>query len=363
MRTSLAEFTADLLTESGAVVEPFEAGLEALLPAEIAGGLALPEHVRLSFSGDSADAIPLSLDSELLKKMAGLLGERGRFAAVGFPPPSVRLEKLEDRLAEKLAFHNAVYQVERTEERPLSYLLSYAKYTAISDDRQEGIVGALINELNLASQKAPVEILDALAEAAAPETQLERAPVEQVLKAAWQAQMKIVQESLAEFLASMERRMNRDIRRVHEYYHAMIHEHRQALAKRAAAPQDKERIESRIEAIERELKGKVRDLAGKFTIDIQLEPISFVRIETTGPIFWLSVKRRKEARQFPLTYNPIVKNLDPLPCEACCYPRKGYYVCDDRLHIVCRECFAPCPRCDKPFCSACHPKGCPKCGN
>jgi hypothetical protein len=360
--SALSEFTTHLLAENGAVVEPIGAGLEVLLPAEVARVLEIPEHASLSFLGEPGEGISVSYDSEILKKMSGLMGDRGKFAAVALGPSSVKLEKLEDRLGDKLVFQNAVFHVERKEEKPISYLLSYSKYSARSDDRQEGIVGCLINELNLSVQKTTSRLLDLVAnEAERPTGQAERESSERVLKAFWQAQLKIVNEALSDFLISMERRMNRDIRRVHDYYQTLINEHRQVLAKKLPARDENERAESKIEAIERELKGKVQDLIGKFSIDLQLEPISFIRIETFSPIFWLSVKRRKEARQFPLTYNPVLKSLDPLPCEACYYPRKGYYVCDDRLHILCRECFAPCPRCDKTYCAACHPKGCPKC--
>jgi hypothetical protein len=362
LRTSLRDFTADLLAEHGALVEPSSEGLEVLLPAEVAGVLAIPEHSNLTFLGDRHDGISVSYDSEILKKMAGLLGDRGKFATVGLAPSSVRLEKLEDRLSDKLVFHNAIFQMERKEECPISYLLGYSKYSAISDDRHEGIAGCVINELNFSAQKATLETLDLIAHGSNTSAeQAERGVSERVLNAFWKAQLNIVQEALSDFLVSMERRMNRDIRRVHEYYQTLIHEYRQALAKKSAAPEDQARIESKIEAVERELKGKVQDLVGKFSIDLQLESISFIRIETVCPVFWLSVKRRKEARQFPLTYNPLSKSFDPLPCEACFYPKKGYYVCDDRLHILCRECFAPCARCDKIYCRACHPKGCPKC--
>ena len=290
------------------------------------------------------------------------MGERGKFCRVGLAPSSVRLEKLGDRLDEKVVFHNAVFQVERKEEKRISYLLGYFKYSALSDDRQEGILACLINELNLAVQKIAPETLDLIASyAEEPTGEAERESSEKVLKAFGQAQAKIVNEALSEFLISVERRMNRDIRRVRDYYQAMIHEQRQLLEKKAAVPEDKERTAGKIEAIERELKGKIQDLMGKFSIDLVLEPISLIRIEAMSPIFWLSVKRRKETRPFPLAFNPILKSFDPLPCEACFYPRKGYYVCDDRLHIVCRECFIPCPRCDKIYCGACHPKGCPRC--
>ena len=360
--SALADFTAHLLSENGAVVEPTGDGLEVLLPAELAGALEIPEHTSLSFLGEPGVGISVSYDSEILKKMAGLMGDRGKFAAVALGPSSVKLEKLQERLDDKLVFHNAVFHVDRQEEQCISYLLGYSKYSARSDDRQEGVVGCVVNELNLSVQRTTAELLDLVVnEAEEPTGQAERESSDKVLKTFWQAQMKIVKEALSDFLISMERRMNRDIRRVHDYYQTLIHEHRQALARKSSTPDENERSESKMEALERELKGKIQDVVGKFSIDLHLEPISFIRIETISPTFWLSVKRRKEARPFPLTYNPVLKSLDPLPCEACFYPRKGHYVCDDRLHIVCRECFVPCLRCDKSYCSACHPKGCPKC--
>jgi hypothetical protein len=360
--SSLADFTTHLLAENGALVEPNGDGLEVLLPADIARVLEIPEHASLSFLGERGEGFSVSYDSDILKKMAGLMGDRGKFAVVALGPSSVKLEKLEERLGDKLVFQNAVFHVKSKEEKPISYLLGYSKYFARSDDRQEGIVGCVVNELNLSAQRTTSELLDLVAhEAEGPTGQAERESDHKVLRAFWQAQLKIVNEVLSDFLISMERRMNRDIRRVHNYYQTLLQELRQALAKKLAGGDEKERTESKMAAVERELKSKIQDLIGKFSIDLQIEPISFIRIETMSPIFWLSVKRRKQARRFPLTYNPLLKSLDPLPCEACYYPRKGYYVCDDRLHILCQECFAPCARCDRVYCSACYPKDCPRC--
>jgi len=358
----LADFTAHLLTESGAVVESYGDGLEVLLPAEVAAALEIPEHAELAFSGDSGDAIAVSYDSEFFKKMAKLLGDHGRFSAVGFVPPPVKLEKLEDRLEEKLLFHNAVFSLERKEEKRISYLLGYSKYAARSDDRQEGILGCLMNELNLSAQAIRPDILEVIASSGEePLLEAARESSQTVLSAFASAQREIAKEALRDFLASMERRLNRDIRRVHDYYQTLIYEQRQLLDKKLSTPDDKEKAASKMAAIQRELKSKIQDLIGKFGIDLSFEPISFIRVEAVSAIFWVSVKRRKEVRPFPVTYNPILKSLDPLPCESCFYPRKGHYVCDDRLHILCRQCFAPCLRCDRSFCAACHPHGCPKC--
>ena len=156
MTASLADFTAHLLTQRGGVVEPIGGGLEVLLPAETALALKIPEHANLAFSG-GGDGIAVSYDSDFLKKMARLIGQRGRFSTVSLAPSPVRIEKLRERLGEKIAFHNAVFHLERTEEKPVSYLLGYSKYSALSDDRQEGILASMVNELNLTVRKASSE--------------------------------------------------------------------------------------------------------------------------------------------------------------------------------------------------------------
>lgn len=358
----LATFTADLLSESGALVEASDHGLEALLPVDASRLLEAPEHVKLSFSREE-EGIPVSFDSDFFKKMDRLLGDRGRFSAISLPASPLRPEKLEGRLDDKIVLHNAVYHLERKEEKRISYLLAYFKYTARSDDRQEGIVASLINEFNLSVRRAPSELLEFMANnAEEPLGEAERENADNVLKALSRAQRGIVKEALQDFLLSLERRLNRDIRRVHDYYQTLMREHRQVLEKKASTTDEKEKIQSRIVAIERELKGKVQDLIGKYHLNLQIEPISFIRVETVTQVFWLLIKRRKEARSFPLTYNPILRSLDSLPCEVCFYPRRGYSVCDDRLHIICKQCFGPCYQCAKIYCGACHPKGCPRCG-
>jgi hypothetical protein len=359
---SLATFTADLLSETGAVVEPSGHGLEALLPADVSRLLEAPEHVKLSFSQEG-EGIRVSFDSDFFKKMARLLGSRGQFSAISLPASPLRPEKLGDRLDEKIILRNAVFHLERSEQKRISYLLAYFKYTARSDDRQEGIFASLINEFNLSVSRPPSGLLEFIASnAEEPLGEAERENADKVLRALSRAQREIVAEALKDFLLSLERRLNRDIRRVHDYYQTLMREHREVLEKKASTTEEKEKIHSRIKAIERELEGKVQDLIDKYHLNLQIEPISFIRVETVTQVFWLLVKRRKEARLFPLTYNPILRSLDSLPCEVCFYPRTGHSVCDDRLHIICKQCFCPCCQCGKIYCGACHPKGCPRCG-
>jgi hypothetical protein len=262
-----------------------------------------------------------------------------------------------------VVLRNAVFQVDKSELKPISYLLAYAKYTAVSDERQEGMIASMINEFNLSIRRLQAEPLPILADTEeGPLKGSEKQGPEKVLKALSNAQTAMAKEALQDFIRSLERRLNRDIRRVGDYYQTLARETRQMIEKKTSSGGDMAKAQNKIEAIEAERKWKIQDLIAKYSLSIRLKQITIVRLETVAPVFWLMIKRRKGTRSFPLTFNPILKVLDNLPCEACSFPQKGYGVCDDHLHIVCGRCFQACPKCGKTCCSACHPEGCPKCG-
>jgi hypothetical protein len=359
---SLCEFTADLLSQSGALVENIADDLEALLPDHAARVLELPEHARLTFSAEGTEGALVSYDSELFKKMGALLGARGQFSVVTLPASPIRFEKLGERLSEKVLLQNAVFDLERTSEESLSYLLTCFRYTARSDERQEGIGALLINERNLSVRPFDLEQLDLLEDGTEGSMEGSRQPAsDAALKALGRAQAERARDSLSDFIKSLERRLNRDIARVRQYYQTLAEEAMRIAAKKAAGGEDRDKAQRKIEAIETERTWKIQDLIAKYRLTLQTEPIALVRIETKAPIFWLALKRRKGRRSFPLTYNPLVKALDPFPCEGCFYPKKAPFVCDDRLHLVCPACFAACPQCGKEICRACRPRGCPTC--
>lgn len=158
------------------------------------------------------------------------------------------------------------------------------------------------------------------------------------------------------------KRLNRDIKRVFEYYETIKIETQKVMEKRALTGEHpSEKQGEKVNAIETEKRWKIQDLISKYALNIRVEPVAAILIETQSPVFWLEIKRRLSSRLFPLTYNPLLRKLDPLPCESCFYPRGGYFICDEKLHITCSACFKKCPQCGKPFCSACHKHGCPRC--
>ncbi len=365
--TDLYHYTIEFLRHNGAIVEEKNGSLEVVLPAEPAKTLQIEEYSNLVFSHEEESGTLVSFDSELFKKLPAIFGEKGRFSVVNIPSPQIRVEKIKKRITDKIIFNNAVFNVGKSEEKAISYLFAFFKYTAFSDEKREGIVSMLINEFNLSASKFEIDQLDVLTDVFSDSLgNIKKQDNRNVLNAVCIASKNLINEELEDFTQSAKRRLNRDTKRVHEYYHALIFETDQFIKKKLVQKEHKtkemKQAISKIKAIETELNWKLSDLISKYSISIKIEPISFIRVKTVAPIFWLTIKRRKMTRLFPLSYNPILKAFDNLPCESCFNPEKVHWACDDKLHIVCSKCFAPCAKCGKSYCKVCHKNKCPKCG-
>src|SRR3990172_9382409 len=152
MTRSVSDFFIDILEHSGAVIEKRDDGvLDALLTSEASKILEIPEEARLCFSYDAVHGknIYASYDSEIFKTSVRLMEGRGRYALGLFESPGQNVSKLVHLVEGRISFHNAVFRLEKTETRKVTYLLAVFRYTALSDEKHEGIIAALLNTENL----------------------------------------------------------------------------------------------------------------------------------------------------------------------------------------------------------------------
>ncbi|MBI5287145.1 MAG: hypothetical protein HY878_06105 [Deltaproteobacteria bacterium] len=365
MEKGLPDVIADILACNGAIVERIgDGGLEVIAPPEVSMVLSIPEYARLCFSYNHTrgEAIYASYDSELFTSIASLLAGKGRFSIARLDSSPPNIEKLSRGVAERVCLGNATFRLDRSEVREVHYLLVYFRFSALSDEKTEGLIAVLINGLNLAAvsfEQGMEGLKEIEPEGATISTRLGDG-LKGLIQSAHSACEGMVREGLMEFIRGLERRLNRDVKRVYEYYEELKVETRRAIEKKRASGEE-DKLLHRLEAIETELKWKVQDLITKYTLTIQIEPVSSILIETQSPVFWIDIKRRLSSRPFPLTYNPLIRRFDPLPCESCFYPRVPYYICDEKLHILCNNCFKRCHKCGKQYCGVCYKGGCPKC--
>lgn len=369
MNKTLPEVVEDILTAHGAIVEKSHDGIiEVVAPEELSTAINIPEYAKLSFSASPAinDAIYASYGSDLFVSLQKLFAGRGMRASAYYEPYSHNVEKLSKYIIEKISFGNAPFHLERTETATLSFMLIFFKYVVLSDEKQEGIAPILVNNLNLCSLSPDdnaFEIMEKLKEHDF-NTQLLAQDLMRTMNSAATAVRFVIQERIKDFVRSAERRLNRDAKRIHEYYETLKNETEYMIRKKIGKQklEELEKIAHKLTAIETEKKLKIQDIIEKYSLNVQISPVACVGIETQTTVFWINIKRRLKSREFPIVYNPMLKRLDVFPCEFCFAPRNGYFVCDDNVHIVCGKCFKTCPNCDKQYCNACYENVCPKCG-
>lgn len=365
------DFAAEVLEQAGALVERIEPeGLEALLPAKLNAQLHAGELLRVGFGAElPPDTQRISLESDWLERFGGLLDGRGERLRIALADPFVALSNAanpERLLEHAIVLPNAVYRFTGAQSVWTRYLVLLFRYTAMSDEKREGIVKVGVNLNQGSSIDGFVDEL--LAQAMNPAAMSAVAPATKDLPADWpparikayvnRALPALVHDHLHLFLQGMQRRLDRDLERVFEYYESL---RRESLLKLKKQKVDSARERLRIEAAAREYQAKVVDLKQKYDLRVTVELSQTLEILSPVQRLSLLIKRRKGERKLSLDWNPIARRLEPLPCEWGYTTEAARIVCDDALHLVSAAGHAACETCGKEYCRACHPRQCPKC--
>jgi len=377
--TELRDFVAALLERKGAATAPVNADeLEVLMPASLQKETGWPELARLGFGRErSQETIPIGLEGDWLDRFGALLGEQGRWSerqvrpAAAVPPPSDPERVLD--LAVDLP--NAVWRFQGMTATWTCCLLLAFRYTAVSDEKREGLMWL---GFNLGTGAVVSDILARLRPALArtndwqtpdPAIRLAAGPgwstvtLEARLRPLLGQQLR---DCMEPFLRVMRRRLERDRNRVHAYHDDM----RSASLKRLAAldraegeraEADRRRETLRVEAIEREYRSKLDDLRHNYALRVTVEWVQALNLYLPVQRFDVLIRRRKGERTVQLDWHPLAKTAEPPLCEAGLGRDRVRLVCDDKLHLTDPAGQAPCRCCGKPFCRACFPV-CPRCG-
>jgi hypothetical protein len=128
------------------------------------------------------------------------------------------------------------------------------------------------------------------------------------------------------------------------------------------AEADRRREQQRIAAIEREYLNKLGDLQHKYALRVSLDWIQTLELFVPVQRLEVLIRRRKGERVIQIDWHPLVRLAEPPICEWGRGLNSTRLVCDERLHLTEPAGQDPCPGCAKPFCRACCPTECPRCG-
>jgi len=377
---ALRDFVSEVLEMKGSAVEPVEPdGLEVLAPEPLRKVMGWPELVRLGFGAElPAGATAVGFEGDWLDRFGALLGDSGRWATRQFVLPGAppRIHDPARLLDHAIDFPNAVFRLQEVSAAWTRCLLLAFRYSAVSDEKREGLVwlglnqgtGAVIDDF------APRlrELLAADREWQIPDPEVRRAA-----GPAWDASVldgrvkpllgHRVRNEVEPFLRTMRRRLDRDRNRIHQYHsdlHLLAQKKLAALASGAGekAENDRKRETLRIAAIEREYAAKLGDLRHNYALRVSVEWVQGLELFVPVQRFHVLVKRRKGEKLMQLDWHPAVRLMEPAPSDWGLGIGRSRLVCDDQLHITDPTGQAPCPSCGRAWCRACHPAACRRCG-
>jgi len=376
----MQRFVADLLTAEGALVEPIEPeGLDVLAPPALQVALGVAEMCRLGFGTTlPSDARRVGLETDWLDRFARLLGERGRWARHILRPELRALTDPERMLGHELVLDNATFRLLGVTPAWTSYLILDFHYSAVSDDKRDGVLRLGVNQ---ATGALPDAVLDAVApwlegDGVAPWREGDGVaparPDAADLPPAWHRQRVLdlvaralparLDTALAPFVKGLQRRLGREQDRLYDYHNDLY----QAASRRAAGQAETDpgrpREELRIAAIAREYQSKLDDLARQYSMRVNVAWTQTLVLEMPVQRFEVQIRRRKAERTILLDWNPLARRLESPVCEFSFSAERPRLACDDAVHLVTPAGLGPCIGCDKPFCRACHQDTCPKCG-
>ena len=344
-------FVADELAARGALIEREDGSAMAVLPPELASSLAVAESMVIAESATER-AVGCGLGSALLDRLVSDVRATVPVASVQWQAEPPRLA-IAQGLAERVVVRNGVADVLGAAHASATYLAGVFAWTAEADDRYQGL--ALV-VAHAASGGQP----DPLSTAAfgslifgddprATEGTDARGALGGVTAIVRRAAL-AVGPRLDEIGAAVARRRDRERARIGEYFTSLIQE-----ARRPRRQVARSAIDARVAALDAEHAAKLRDLEGRYTLRLRLEPVALAAISVRVAEVRLRLRRRKGERELALSVPPSARTPDAIGCVACAGTTLRPLLCDEALHVLCETC-AP-DASGRPRCPACRRTG------
>jgi hypothetical protein len=341
-----------------------------LAPPPVQNALGIGELSRLGFGPTlPPSAQRVGIEGDWLDRFARLLGPRGRWMRRVLSASSRTPGDPERILGHELVLENATFRLLGVTPAWTRYLVLDFRASAVSDDKRDFVLRLGIN---LATGAVPDTVVAAVMATLEAGDADEGLPEDADLPVSWERSRVLdlvgralpprVEVALDPFVTGLRRRLGRDQDRLHRYHNDL---HQEAARRTLTLPvgdPKRQREEQRAEAIEREYRARLDDLARQYATRVSVE---WVRtLELTMPVqrFGVQIRRRKADRMIHLDWNPVARRLESPVCEFTASTERPSLVCDEALHLVAPAGLAPCTGCGRAVCRACHPERCPKCG-
>lgn len=337
--SDILSFAARVIEVQGGLAERVNDRLQAILPSALGAALGLPEEVWLN-----SPETPLLLGSPLLDRLIGTATREIPVVMGRLEIPYLKKAGFENLLGKELTFYDCRSEFTGRAEVRTQYLVLWAHYVALSDERKEGLAcagvqehsGAVVEDLGTQWRKFSVR---SYGQDKVPPV-FSTPPAERAVAAAIAGARDIARAELGGFVASMERRLRRDIANLREYYQALTDEMEASLERHNLGEAQRQERLAKIAELPRECARKVEDARQKYRVDVRLAACAGLRLNCDAVQVMVTVRHRALSRLAHLIWNPMTQHLDPLSCERCGATIRSVYTLIEgqSLRFVCLRC-------------------------
>ena len=336
----LESFVQNFFISQGAVVEKSGSCLDVLAPQALAERIGIPNFCRLDIGNEKGGDHEVNYGSPLLEKMADAACDKVPFTRVRLIFHYLKTQGFDRLIEEMFTFQNAVVKLERSAEVQTDYLLLTCRYLAQSDEQKEGLIplachletGAPVDQISpllalVEKQYDTGELFNAL----------EPESVDKLIQWVQTRASRTIENQIGEFRDSMNRRYQRDVANLSDYYTELSQEMTEALNRSGISTELSRERREKIDLIPVEMAKKKEDLFKKYSIKVTLDLSGVMLIRTPAVKLFCKAAIGRRQKSLSLIYNPITKSLDPLVCPQC---GEGTFNIqfNHQLHLRCPQC-------------------------
>ncbi|HEV2973357.1 MAG TPA: hypothetical protein VGY55_25555 [Pirellulales bacterium] len=309
----------------GSVVTPLEVATAAQLPGEefSLGLTAAPETLQVGLGGEFLDVAARVLSAAVPRDGSFCISER-----------YLTSRDLTDRIVHTFGWQNA--RAKWREAEPAT--VEYHRWTLLGSLRSEDVWEAMFRfGVNTESQ-AIIELPDVFQEPDILGEDPARAPDEPTTFATAIAEGKrrLIMTS-AEFVRRIEQRLERDRKRLQDYYRALSREANGSKRRAAAAPSPEE-IAAKKRAVDLELRRKLAEMNESYALRAELRPVVLARVRLPALVVPVVIQRKQAVREYRLYWNSLLKKLEPLSCSRCRRATFSATFTNETVDLLCAAC-------------------------
>jgi hypothetical protein len=310
-----------------------EESLEAVLPKSVAKTLGLNDSVTFTTRAGQENTDFVSYNAEIFSRCESLLGEEGSLVSFAVQYQGyLKQSGFEKLVTETLCPQNGLLRIGKATPAWTPYCRFNVAYTAEADEKRLGLVSFWLNGVTGVSK---VSVGDALL------WESDRLPVPEGLQLdtswLWQIAQAVAREEsereIVPWCNSLERKLNRDERRIRDYYQTIIEEIERKCQKKQLEAEALDKEMSRIEATRGELKRKLADLEQRYTLTISARIHSVLVVWLQTVHVECELVRKKEKRTLRAVYNPYTRIIEPWRCEATNLA-VNQFILDEQMRIL-----------------------------